>query len=466
MDILQVKGNRIVDSKGGAVRLRGTCVGGWMNMEHFINGYPGAEHTLRALMAEELGEGRAAFFFDRMLDYFLAEEDIEYLKSCGVSVVRLPLNYRHFESDGEPFRYLEAGFTRLDRVLGWCEKHGIRAILDLHSVQGWQNTDWHCDNASLHALFWGHPHFQDRFIALWREMARRYKGNGAVAGYNVMNEPVTNAVDGRVGFRPPSDWNAINSVYRRVVKSIREMDPDHIIFLEGDWFSSRFSGLEAPFADNLAYSSHNYTPPALSGERWTPEQHAEAFDRHEGTLYARKHNVPLWVGEFGALLEGSDEEKTARAKAFDEQIGTFEEFGAHWTSWTYKSIGPMSWVQAPAESGYVRLIASVLKAKALTGSDMGWLNPTPSTDIERGARDLARDVENAIQDPDLDVAGNRRYLPQTLLGGYVGRLMQPLYVKCFKGLSETEIDRILQSFALKNCRTNRGLVDVIGKYTA
>ncbi len=124
----------------------------------------------------------------------------------------------------------------------------------------------------------------------------------------------------------------------------------------------------------------------------------------------------------------------------------------------------MSWVQASAESEYVQRIAQVAKAKALTGSDMGWLSPTPSTAIEREAHGLAMHVEDALQDPDLEVAGNRRYLPQTVLGGYVGRLMQPLYVKCFKGLSEKEMDRILQSFSFKNCRENRGLVDVVRKY--
>ena len=36
MDMLQVQGGRIVDSRGDTVRLRGTCVGGWMNMEDFI----------------------------------------------------------------------------------------------------------------------------------------------------------------------------------------------------------------------------------------------------------------------------------------------------------------------------------------------------------------------------------------------------------------------------------------------
>ena len=38
MDLLQVKGNQIVDSQGRSVILRGVCVGGWMNMEDFING--------------------------------------------------------------------------------------------------------------------------------------------------------------------------------------------------------------------------------------------------------------------------------------------------------------------------------------------------------------------------------------------------------------------------------------------
>jgi endoglucanase len=165
--MLQVKQNQIIDEQGKAFRLRGACIGGWMNMENFINGYPGDEHGLRTVVAETLGPAKARFLFDRWLDHFLAEEDIAFLKSCGADVVRLPLNYRHFERDDEPFKYLEAGFSRLDRAVQWCAKHRLYAILDLHAVQGWQNTDWHSDNSSRHTFFWRHPHFQDRFVALW-----------------------------------------------------------------------------------------------------------------------------------------------------------------------------------------------------------------------------------------------------------------------------------------------------------
>jgi endoglucanase len=475
MDLLQVKNGQIVNGQGHPVRLRGTCIGGWMNMENFINGYPGSEQGIRAAMAGVLGPSKAQFFFDRLLDYFLAEEDIAFIRELGATVVRLPLNYRHFERDLQPFRYLEAGFRRLDRVVQWCAQYGLYVILDLHAVQGWQNTDWHCDNSHRHTFFWQHSHFQDRFVALWEEIARRYRGNPTIAGYNVMNEPVTNAPRGRFGnmtYTP--DWDALNRVYRRVVNAIRAVDPDHIIFLEGDYFSSRFAGLDAPFADNLVYSSHNYTaagfgpgpyPGIIGGQYWDRNKQVEVFQAHEGTQYAQQHHVPLWAGEFGSVYNGPAAEIPDRLRALDDQIDVFEQFGVHWTTWTYKDVGVMGWVMLHPESDYMQLIAPVLEAKRQLDTDfwMGWLPSTPAKEM---VRNLAQLVEEVLADPDIESQANYRYLTQAALDGYVGSLMQPIYAKRFKGMSETEIDRVLQSFALKNCRPMQGLIEVLKKHMA
>jgi Cellulase (glycosyl hydrolase family 5) len=183
---------------------------------------------------------------------------VAFIKSLGATAVRLPLNYRHFEDDMAPFVYRDDGFRRLDQALEWCARHGLYAILDLHAVQGWQNSDWHSDNANRQALLWEHRQFQDRFVALWEEFARHYRGNSTVAGYNIMNEPASNNPRGRFSdtYRPA--WNTINALYRRTVDAIRAIDADHIIFLEGDYYSRLFSQLDAPFAPNLVYSSHNY----------------------------------------------------------------------------------------------------------------------------------------------------------------------------------------------------------------
>lgn len=469
LSALSVRGDQIVDAHGTPIRLRGTCIGGWMNMEDFIIGYPGAEHSLRTTMADILGPATAQFFFERLLDYVFAEEDVAFLKSQGATVVRLPLNYRHFESDRAPFQYLEPGFARLDQALAWCARQGVYAILDLHAVQGWQNSDWHSDNASRHSLFWDHTHFQDRFVALWEEFARRYRGNPVVAGYNVMNEPASNNPHGRYtdAYRPA--WGTINAVYRRVVDAIRAVDPDHIVFLEGDYYSRLFREFEPPFAPNLVYSSHNYNtagfgPGAYPDEggpnAWGADYQQRTFDAHEGTQFAATHRVPLWIGEFGSVYNGSAAERPDRLRAMSDQLDVFERFGAHWTTWTYKDVGVMGMVELDPDSEYMQRIAPILTAKRALASDfwMRWLPSTPAKDL---IRQLARLIENTIDDPDIDPAGNEKYLNQAALAGYTAALMQPAYAKCFVGLSETEIDRLLQSFRLANCRPHRALNEIL-----
>jgi aryl-phospho-beta-D-glucosidase BglC (GH1 family) len=470
MDMLHVSGNQIVDNHDHPVQLRGTCVGGWMNMEEFINGYPGAEHQVRAELAKVLGEGKAKFFFDRMLDHFFSEEDVVYLKSIGSTVVRLPLNYRHFEADADPFHYLESGFQRLDQAIAWCAQHGLYVILDLHAVQGWQNTDWHSDNASRHTYFWQHPYFQERFKSLWQELALRYRGNHAVAGYNLMNEPVSNAPYGRFHNQYQPDWETVNRVYREAVDAVRTVDPDHIIFLEGDYFSSRFAGLEAPFADNLVYSSHNYTnfgfgPGKYPSETWNREVQLETFETREGSQFTRQHNVPLWVGEFGAAYNGPAEEIPDRLRAMDDQLDVFNQTGAHWTTWTYKDIHVMGLMQLDPESAYVRAIRPVLDAKTALATDfwMGWIAPTPA---KQAVYALADQIAALLPPPGVDPQANHNYLGQHLLSGYTAALLQPAYAQCFAGLSEEKLDDILTSFALKNCRPHLALEEILRRRLA
>jgi hypothetical protein len=72
---LRVEGDHVVDGNGKLVVLRGAGLGGWMNMENFITGYPGHEHQHRAAMLEVLGQEKYEFFFDKFL-----ECKLKYLK--------------------------------------------------------------------------------------------------------------------------------------------------------------------------------------------------------------------------------------------------------------------------------------------------------------------------------------------------------------------------------------------------
>ena len=47
MSYLRARGTGIVDGKGKPVTLKGFGLGGWMNMENFITGYPYVESFFR-----------------------------------------------------------------------------------------------------------------------------------------------------------------------------------------------------------------------------------------------------------------------------------------------------------------------------------------------------------------------------------------------------------------------------------
>lgn len=206
---LSVKGSEIVDGEGRRVLLRGFGLGGWMNMENFITGYPANEEAQRGAVRAVLGQEKYELFFDSFLEHFFTEGDAAFIRSLGLNLLRLPVNYRHFEDDSEPFVIKEEGFKHLDRVIELCAQHGIYTIIDLHALPGYQNQHWHSDNPTHKALFWRHRHFQDRVVNLWEAIAGRYRDNPWVAGYNPINEPAdpTGRMVMPVYRRPPRPSN-------------------------------------------------------------------------------------------------------------------------------------------------------------------------------------------------------------------------------------------------------------------
>lgn len=114
---LRVQGNQIVKEDGVPVILRGAGLGGWMNMENFITGFPGHESQHREAMKEVLGHKKAEFFFDKFLENFFTAADAKFFATLGLNCIRIAFNYRHFEDDMNPRVLKTSGFKHLDRVV-------------------------------------------------------------------------------------------------------------------------------------------------------------------------------------------------------------------------------------------------------------------------------------------------------------------------------------------------------------
>ena len=69
------------------------------------------------------------------LDSFIQEADIRQIAKTGFDHVRIPIDYRLFETeDGNP---KEDGFRYLDRLLEWCNSYGLHMLIDVRETYGY-----------------------------------------------------------------------------------------------------------------------------------------------------------------------------------------------------------------------------------------------------------------------------------------------------------------------------------------
>lgn len=255
-------------------------------------------------MLSVLGPDKYEYFFDRFLDYFFTDADAKFFASAGLNCIRIPFNYRHFEDDLNPGVFKESGFKLLDRVVQHCSNNNLYVIFDLHAVPGGQNQDWHCDAGINRALFWEFKEFQDRAITLWVEIASRYRGNPFVAGYNPLNEPAD-----------PEHVNLVK-FYARIEKAIRAVDPEHILFIDGNTYAMDFSQFPDTPLPNSVYACHDYSKMGFPGQEAyvgtvTQEMSLrKLFERK--VAFMRERNIPIWNGEFGPVYASVADSKGKR----------------------------------------------------------------------------------------------------------------------------------------------------------
>ena len=441
--MLRVHGDRLVTGAGTPVVLRGMGLGGWLNMENFITGYPATESLQRKALRKALGSEGYERFFDRFLHDFFAEPDADFVASLGMNSVRVPFSYRHFEDDDRPFELKEQGFTHLDRLIDLCGRRGIYTILDLHALPGYQNQHWHSDNPTHWAHFWTHRHFQDRVVHLWEALADRYKDNPWVAGYNPMNEP------------GDASGEVIGPFYRRLEAAVRAVDPKHVLFLDGNRYSTEFDLLGDPMP-NTVYTAHDYALPGfVDGGPYPGISRGRYVDRSvveqtflARTEYMRRTGTPIWIGEFGPVYTGDPERDEQRDRLLRDQLEIYAEHAASWALWTYKDIGLQGLVYTPPESAYVQRISPVLEKKARLGVD-SW------GAVDTGVRHILDPIEEtfASEFPDFDPFpwGSQRWI--ALLVRHI-LLAEPLvgdFGRCFEGVSPDEAESLAACFSFDQC---------------
>lgn len=309
-----------------------------------------------------------------------SEKDFEWLKEKGFNLIRLGIFWDAAEPG--PGNIDDSYFDKVDEIIGRAKKAGIPVFLDMHQdlfsidfedgAPSWATiTDgaehvrtelWSesylMSGAVMRAFdnFWDNTEAVDgigiktHFINLWRYIAKRYKNNEYVIGYDVLNEPFPGSDGGKVAMilgealanveggaiENITDESALFDIiskiepvtcefelkklmpfYNEIGEAIRKEDKDTILFIESNYFSNAGipSHISVPVntkgteIENVLYAPHGYD--ILVDTDGYDVGGNERIDLIFSSLIgkAKSLNIPALIGEWGCYPNASEAQK-------------------------------------------------------------------------------------------------------------------------------------------------------------
>jgi len=244
---------------------------------------------------------------------WITSVDLDNLAAHGVNLLRVPFSYLTFMEEDGTWKPEAGAFDRLDWIVSQAWTRGIYCILDFHDAQGGQGGPG----------FWSDTTYQDRAIEIWQRVATRYTGNPAVAGYDLLNEPM--------GAGGTTQWNFVDRCY----DAVRAIDPDHLILIEAVWDLNALPRTDAYGWSNVSYSLHwypwNQSPAQMMA---TLESDMAKLQLNTSLGASAGKVVPYNIGEF-SYWDAPDVWRRATRE--------FHQRNYSWTSWTYKTRNMGNW---------------------------------------------------------------------------------------------------------------------------
>ena len=356
-DFLKVNGTQIRKQKGTGdiVYLRGTNAGGWLVQEDWMNPTNASDQkTMMTTLANRFGASKRDELVSTYENNYWTTQDFDNCAEMGMSVIRLPFTYMNLCDDNGNLK--SNAFDRLDWFVQNCSQRGMYVILDMHGAFGSQNGMDHSGEINDGKQLYYNQSNKDKTLNLWKKIAEHFKGNPAVAAYDILNEP---------GIKAAATYSLHWDFYNEIYNAIRSKDSNHIIIMESCWDADNLPKPSQYGWTNVAYEYHYYP--------WNAQNSSDAqksyFSSKVSDIANHNYGVPTFVGEF-TCFEQEEGWKAA--------MSTFNGQGWHWTTWSYKVTGNSSWGiynHNPEKVDIYNDSADTIKNKwSAVGTANGWKN--------------------------------------------------------------------------------------------
>ena len=280
------------------------------------------------------------------------------IREAGFDTVRVPIRWSAHAQEAPPYTVDPVFFERVDWVIEQALAEDLNVVINVH----------HYDE-----LFASPGEHADRFVAIWEQIARRYRDQPDNVYFELLNEP-----------HDRLDVVTWNDLLARTIKVIREIDAAHSLIVgSGEWNSiANLRTLVLPEGEHNIIATVHYYDPFLfthQGAEWVgpeigtlgvtwpgpPEEEVELvpaaqqmewvrmwFLRYHQTsgstnpaspalivsaldavqAWSEQHRVPVWLGEFGAYSTADMASRVRWTATVREEA---EARGIPWAYWEF-----------------------------------------------------------------------------------------------------------------------------------
>ncbi len=250
------------------------------------------------------------------------------IQRAGFNSVRLPVRWSAHAKSDAPYTIDPEFMARVDWAVEQATKNKLFIVLNVHHYE---------------ELFETPDQHEARLVALWRQIAEHFRDRSDLLSFELLNEPHGKLTHER--------WQAL---FPKVLAVVRESNPRRFVIIgPGDWNNSAaLEKLELPSSDKrLIATFHYYSPFEFThqGASWVPgsdrwkgktwtasadEMAAIERDFDRVAAWARKHDRPIFLGEFGSFSAAEMESRAHWTRTIARQA---ERRGFSWSYWEFGS---------------------------------------------------------------------------------------------------------------------------------
>ncbi len=260
------------------------------------------------------------------------------IADAGFRNVRLVVRWSAHAQADAPFR-IDPDFVRkVDWTVEQCLKNDLAVVLDFHyyPLISFTGTEVSKEDPTKNRA---------RFLAIWQQVAEHYKDAPPQVMFGLLNEPS----------RPNLGIAGWNKLIAETLPVMRAANPQRTTLIQtanGGGFRS-IDELEIPSGEvNAIVEVHYYDPGKFTHQQapwssnrtyrdvtWTAtdgEKLAVHDDFARVAEWARRHNRPLYLGEFGAYRAADMPSRERWTRAI---VKAAEENGMSWAYWGFWRCG-------------------------------------------------------------------------------------------------------------------------------